>query len=463
MNQIEKKIAFVPFGEINSPRELIAQMAAAALEEVKGLGYAVVSTDLVTDDVAGADVSRALRDLEDQSFDVLIVCLTGWIPSHAVISITDRYRHIPMVLWGLAGKRTNGHIVTTAAQAGTSALRKVFADLGYRFTYLYNIIDRPSPLAKIDSFIRAAIAKNLLRHAKIGMVGFRDMRLYNTLYEGISLKNKLGIEVEFIEMLEVVKSSEHVDTSAVAEVLHKVKSAWKFQGAVDESFLEKGIAYYLAIQQIAVEKGLQAISLKDVDGMKKLLSYPPAVVFMLLADEAGLCTIPENDVMGAVTQLIVKQLTGQSAAYLEFYEYFEDSVLMGVPDYVPAEVVPEKVTVLPAAFGQISGGLLNVSSMREGRLTIARLSSAGTVYTMHIATGEGQLCSWEEAGWTQPAPQLPSLLIKLDTGTEEFVQQISGQHYILAYGDCTSRLVDFCRLNDIEIVLHTTDSRLYNG
>ncbi|MFC7524264.1 hypothetical protein ACFQRK_09940 [Parapedobacter sp. GCM10030251] len=454
MNQTEKKIAFVPFGEINSPRELIAQMAATALEEVKGLGYAVISTDLVTDDEAGADVARALHDLDGQSFDALIICLTGWIPSHAVISITDPHRQVPMVLWGLAGTRTNGHIVTTAAQAGTSALRKVFADLGYRFTYAYNIIDNPSPLEKIDSFIQAAFAQKALRSTKIGMVGFRDMRLYNTLYEGVSLKSKLGIEIEFVEMLEVVKASERVEASAVAAVLNTIQSTWSFQGTVDGQFLEQGIAYYLAIREIALEKGLDAISLKDVDGMKKLLSYPPAVVFMLLADQAGLCTIPENDVMGAVTQLIVKQLTGQSAAYLEFYEYFEDSVLMGVPDYVPAEVVHEQVNVLPAAFGQISGGLLNVSSMREGRLTIARLSNTGTAYTMHIATGEGKLCSWEEAGWTQPAPQLPSLLIKLDTKTEEFVQQISGQHYILAYGDCTSLLVDFCRLNDIEIILH---------
>lgn len=454
MNQTEKKIAFVPFGEINSPRELITQMAADALDEIKGLGYALVSTSLVTDDETGTDVARALQDLDGQSFDVLIVCLTGWIPSHAVISITDRYRNIPMVLWGLAGKRTNGHIVTTAAQAGTSALRKVFADLDYRFTYLYNIIGSPSPLKKIDSFIQAAYAKNALRSAKIGMIGFRDMRLYNTLYEGISLKNMLGIEVEFIEMLEVVALSEQMEASAVTTVLNKIKSNWNFQGTVDEQFLEKGIAYYLAIRKIAMEKGLDAISLKDVDGMKRLLSYPPAVVFMLLADEARLCTIPENDVMGAVTQLIIKQLTGQSAAYLEFYEYFEDSVLMGVPDYVPAEVVHKQVEVLPAAFGQISGGLLNVSTMREGTLTIARLSNTGTTYTMHIATGKGQLSSWEEAGWKQPAPQLPSLMIKLDTKTEEFVQHISGQHYILAYGDCTSLLADFCLLNDIEIRLH---------
>lgn len=454
MNQTERKIAFVSFGEINSPRELIVEMSEKALGEVNGLGYPVVSTGIVTDDEEGEDVSRALADLGKASFDVLIVCVAGWIPSHAVVSITDRYRHLPMILWGLAGERKNGYITTTAAQAGTSALRKVFSDLGYRYIYLYNVIGMDSPLARMKSFIQASLAIQALRDTKIGMMGFRDMRLYNTLYEGISLKSKFGIEVEFFEMLEVVKLSERVEAHDAESVLRKIRSEWDFQGTVDDRFLKQGIAYYLAIRNIALHRGLDAVSLKDVDGMKKILGYPPAFVFMLLADEAGLCTIPENDVMGAVTQLIVKHLTGQSAAYLEFYEYFEDSVLMGVPDYVPIEVISGKVKVIPAAFGQISGGLLNVSTMREGRLTIARLSNTGATYTMHVATGEGRLCSWEEAGWTQPAPQLPSLEVLLDVKTAEFAEHISGQHYIVAYGDCTLPLVDFCRLNGIEIIVH---------
>lgn len=451
---MENKIAFVSFGEINSPRETIVQMSNRALAEIEGLRYSVITTAVVTDDEDGEDVARALTDLSVASFDVLIICLAGWIPSHAVISITDKYRHIPMILWGLAGEQHDGHIVTTAAQAGTSALRKVFSDLEYQFIYLYNIIGQPSPLERMKNFVQAAVAKKNLRDDKIGMMGFRDMKLYNTLYEGISLKSKIGVEVEFFEMLEVVKLSENVQESAINDILGNIKRNWNFQGAIEEEFLKKGIAYYLAIKDIADRQGLTAISLKDVDGMKKILGYPPAFVFMLLADEAGLCTIPENDVMGAVTQLILRQLTGQSAAYLEFYEYFEDSVLMGVPDYVPADVVDGKVTVMPAAFGQISGGLLNVSRMREGALTIARLSNTGTAYTMHVATGDGKFCSWEEAGWTQPAPQLPSLLVKLDTKTADFVTHISGQHYIVAYGDWTSTIVDFCDLNAIEVVLH---------
>ncbi len=446
------KTAFVGFGEVNSPQELIKEMCLKAKNEIISLGAEVVSTGHVTDDPEGKDVKRALNDLKNKEFDSLIICLAGWIPSHAVIAITEEYRNIPMILWGLAGTIENDRVVTPAPQAGTTALRKVFEDLGYRFKYVYNIIGKPSPLTKIMNFLTASSALKNMRHTKVGMMGFRDMKLYNTLYEGLSLKERLGTEIEFFEMLEMLQISQTIDNEKINQLLEKIKNEWNFEKEAEESMLRKGIAYYLSIKQIAEKNSFNAVSLIDVDGMKKILDFPPAMIFMLLSDEMKLCTIPENDAMGAVTQLIVNHITGQCAAYLEFYEFFEMSVLMGVPDFVPKEVTDGIVKVRPAAFGNIGGGLLNVSTMKTGELTLARLSNSGKDYTMHICRGEGKLRQWEEAGWDYPAPQLPSLEIFLDSPTEIFAQKIAGQHYIIAYGDYTEALKEFCCLAGIKVV-----------
>jgi L-arabinose isomerase len=452
MDKKTPKVAFVGFGEINSPQQLIIDKCQTALQEVKSLGINVITTDHVTDDPKGLDVKRAILDIKKEDFDLLIICVAGWIPSHAVISITNEFRNKPMLLWGLAGDIEGGRVVTAAPQAGTTALRKVFSDLNYKFKYIYNVIGKPSPLDKIRDFATAASAVTSMGNTKVGMMGYRDMKLYNTLYEALSLKTKIGTEVEFFEMLEMLQATEQVAEEDVALLLSKIKLEWNFVKPIDDEFLKKGITYYLAIKKIAEENNFDAISLKDVDGMKKVLSFPPAMIFMLLSNEMNLCTIPENDAMGAVTQLVVKHITGQSAAYLEFYEFFENSVLMGVPDYVPAEVVDGKVTVTQASFGGIPGGLLNISKVKTGKLTVARLSNTADQYSMHICTGEAKLKAWEEAGWDQPAPQLPSLEIFLDAPIEEFAQQITGQHYIISYGDNSQSLKDFCYLNNIKVV-----------
>ena len=446
------KIAFVGFGEVNTPVEIIERKCAAALADVKASGAEVYSIYPITDDYEEKDVNKAINYLSDKDFDCLVVCIAGWIPTHAVVKVTEQFRHKPMVLWGLCGWIEDGRIVTTADQAGTTALRKTFKDLGYKFKYVYDIIGKPSKVNEVLSFCKAAAAFSELRSAKVGQMGFRDMHLYGTLFDGTSLKREIGPEIECFEMLEVVQRSEKVTDAEIDEVIKSTINTWDFKKQPDMSIVRRGVAYYLALKQIIDERKYVAVSLKDVDGMKKLLGFPPAMIFMLLADREGLCTIPENDCLGNVTQAIIKALTGQIAAYLEFYEFFDEGVLAGVPDYVPAEIVDGKVTVSPEAFGLLSQGVLNVSKVKTGVVTMCRLAVEDGKYVMHMVVGEGTTPQkWEEAGWAQPAPQLPALKVLLND-TEDFAEKVMCQHYIISYGDNSKLIKDFCKIAGIEII-----------
>lgn len=446
------KAAFVGFGEVNTPPEIIVKKCAAAEASLKDAGLSLTSVYPVTDDYEEKDIAKAVRALEGRDFDVLIACIAGWIPTHAVVKVTEHFRDKPMVLWGLCGWMEDGRLVTTADQAGTSALRKTFRDLGYRFKYIYDIVGLPSKVDAVVRYAAAAAAAARLRHARSGMAGYRDMNLYGTLYDGSSLKRVVGPEIESFEMLELeqryLKLTEEEKLAAAKEGM----ASWHFVKPADPESMKKAAGYYLAARDICRERHYEAVSLKDVDGMKKLLGFPPAPVFMLLADREGLCTIPENDALGNITQLIVKYLTGQCAFYLEFYEFFEDRVLAGVPDYVPAEAVDGDVTVMPAAFGELSEGILNVSRVKPGKVTLCRLFYEDGQYCMHMVTGEGITPrKWEEAGWTQPAPQLPGLEVLMDNA-DAFAQNVMCQHYIVSYGDNTGLLEDLCSILGIRIL-----------
>ena len=447
------KVAFVGFGEVNTPIDIIVRKCSAAAEGLEKEGLELVKVFPVTDDYEEKDIKKALAALKGEEFDALVVCIAGWIPTHAVVKITEYYRDIPMVLWGLCGwMEADGRLVTTADQAGTSALRKTFYDLGYTFKYVYDIIGLPSNTRKVAAYAKAATAANRLRHARGGMAGYRDMNLYGTQVDGPSLKREIGPELETFEMLEIQQRYEKITDEEKQAVIDTAIAKWHFLKPAKREGLLKAAGYYLAVKSICDERGYDTISLKDVDGMKKLLGFPPAPIFMLLSDEAGLCTVPENDGLGSVTQMMVKYLTGQCAAYLEFYEFFEDSVLAGVPDYVPAEVVDGDVTVMPAAFGELSEGILNVSRVRTGLLTMCRLTCIDGTYYMHMVTGEGKTpMKWEEAGWTQPAPQLPGLRVYLDN-VPDFAEKVMCQHYIISYGDNTELIGNLCDILGIEVI-----------
>ena len=111
---MERKIGFVCFGEVNTPIERLRMKHDEGLEVIRSLGYAVTDAGLVIDDPAYETADAAVAKLAGLDMSCLVLCVAGWIPTHAVIRVTDHFRHIPMLLWGLCGWKENGRIITTA-------------------------------------------------------------------------------------------------------------------------------------------------------------------------------------------------------------------------------------------------------------------------------------------------------------------------------------------------------------
>jgi len=55
-------------------------------------------------------------------------------------------------------------------------------------------------------------------------------------------------------------------------------------------------------------------------------------------------------------------------------------MLIGVPDYVPTEIVDGPVIVMPTAFGEFGEGLLNVSRVRRAGSLWPGSATRGSLY-----------------------------------------------------------------------------------
>lgn len=447
------RAGFVGFGEVNTPREFIDGRCRTAADELKKRGVELVETAPVSDDPEGAQAQRAVDELSKGDFDALVVCVAGWIPTWAVIKVIEPFKHKPILLWGLSGWRANGHFVTTADQAGTTALRAPMKEMGFRFKYLVNKKDSAPRYDEAVRYLRAASADAMMRHALIGMSGYRDMRLFGTLYDGNLLKRKIGAEIEHFDLLEIRDMIGEIADGEVAAGAEKIRKNWKFVREPKEGTVENSVRLALAFKKKILERGYDAFSFCDVDGVKKLMKFAPAGALTLLHDELNIPSVPENDSYGAVTELIMKHLTGISPAYMEFYEFTEKSALMGVPDYVPASVADGGITVMPNAFGSFGEGLLNVSKVKTGPVTLVRLAQVGGELVIHAVRGEAKTPeAWEEAGWAPPAPQLPSLEVFFENDSESFLSNVMGQHYIVTYGDNMGLLRDYAEIAGLRLI-----------
>lgn len=453
--QRNRRVGYVCFGEVHTPNGRLVLKHKEGLEFANSMNNVdVIDAGLVIDDPEYKTANAAIEKLKGHDMDCLFVCVAGWIPPHAVIKVTDVFRNTPMILFGMCGWMEGNRIFTTAAQAGTSGVRAAFEAMGYQFKFIYCVMGEPLPKQKAQAYIDACYAATMLRSARVGTMGYRDMLLYGTQFEGNSMRKDIGVEVEVFEMLEMVKNIDTLDSKDISEGIAYIKENWKFEAPCDEAILENGVKYALAIKKKIDERGYEAITLNDVDGMKKLLGFPPAMVFMLLEHYCGVQTIPENDVIGNVTQLMLKYITGDTIPYLEYYEFFNKSMLAGVPDFIPAAATDGDIKMLPAAFGGFSMSLLNVSTPKTGEVTCARLIFKEDGYYMHLYNGIAKKApSWAEFGWKDPVPQLPSLEIEPTSCTvEEFAQKVSSQHVIVAYGDHREALTDLCGLLGIKVI-----------
>ena len=101
------KAGFLGFGEVNTPRDVIDRKTNEAKQLLIKNGFELVTTGSVTDEEKGIEAERAINELKKDEFDFLVICITGWIPSHTVIRVINEFKQKPMVLWGLAGYSRN--------------------------------------------------------------------------------------------------------------------------------------------------------------------------------------------------------------------------------------------------------------------------------------------------------------------------------------------------------------------
>jgi L-fucose isomerase-like protein len=443
------RVGFAPFGFYGYPKDVLAARGHEAAEAVRGLGVEVVEAQLLS---GFDDVPVGLAQFAGEELDAVIACVVAWTETPVIVGLLRDYLHLPILLWGLGGYTVDGRLISPAAQAGTSAVRDSLVSLGAHFLYVYDYPDAPMRLDRVGDFCAAAGAARTLAHARMGMMGYADMGLYSLMFDGLDLRDRLGVEIESYDMLEIEQAMARLKSERVAQAVGEWKRTWTFEQPVPEAMLERVARLTLALGDKIDERGYLAMSTKCVYGVTKYMGCTACMAQSMLGDQTHF--VCENDVPGMITQTMLGLLSGQSSTFMEIYEYFPDRILAGVCGFVPTSFIADgKVRVRGHTWGGSSGGLVNTAQVKPGRVTLARLSPRGDPYRMHILTGEAvRPRAWEELGWAPPAPRFPSMEILPDGGVENFANKALAQHFAVVYGDHRQRLEDLCRLLDIEVI-----------
>ncbi len=437
-------------GESVYPKEWLDRRIAGLRQELQTLSLDILlSGTLMEEGDASALIARGLPARPD-----LILCLfVSWHITGTVMQVLREFQDVPVLVVSASGLTDEtGKLHAPAAPAGITALLPHLRDLGIPHKSLFQKPGEPLPLADIAAFANVARTRRTFRHSRIGLIGYADMGLYSCSYDRSVVSAKLGIDVEDYFSYELGQQMEALSAERIAETLSWIRGKVTFENDVPERTLEKAARLYCAMKDKADGRSLAGISIKCVHGVTKHMGINPCMAQSLLASPE-LSVICECDAYGLITNVLLSQLTGQDATFLEHYEFYEDEILIGTCGYLPFGFAEGQLTVRSANLGDYFVGLGNTSRVRPGLMTYARLYREADGFAMFIGKGTAQQPQkWTELGWAEPSPDFPSVLLKLEMPVVEYMDKVPGQHIILTHGDWTSDLSDWCKLMGVRVV-----------
>lgn len=442
------KAAFISFGFFAYPVSFITENSKMIFDEIVKLG---LDAEYFGPCIETEDSERIIRELKIREFDFIIAHITTWTTSPVVVRVLKEFKNVPVLVWGIGGKTLNGTLVSPASAAGTSGLLHAFRQFRIKYKYIYDHPDCEPKYEEVLKFARIAGTVSALNGAKVGAMGYCDMGLYPLMLDGIALKRQLGMDVEDIFSYEIGKLADEAPKGEVERVVAEMREDLRFDTEPTFEQLEKTARLTYVLRKVARERKYLGITMKCVYGVSKYMGFTPCLTQALLAKD--ITSICESDVPGLVTQVILKKLTGQSATFMENYEYYPDSALVGVCGFAPFDMTCSgKVKCMNAGWGGFSG-LYVTEEMRPGKITIARLFSEDGRLKMLLLTADAQIPGkWAELGWAEPMPKFPSMLLTFDCPLDFYIENQPAQHINIVYGDWKQEVRDFCKFTEIEVI-----------
>ena len=182
---------------------------------------------------------------------------------------------------------------------------------------LIGTLDQTMP--KIKDFAVAAKARALLRSTKLGLLACYNEAMWATYVDPYNIFMKIGPEIHFLSVMEVVDEIEHTDDTVIAKIVDDLAKRYQVYPNVDFEKFHASVKATYAMEQVAKKNGIDLLVLNDIDTVLfKFVGLRPG--FTPLSPDEKMVTVPEGDIGGGLATYILQMLGGTPANFIEpFY------------------------------------------------------------------------------------------------------------------------------------------------
>ncbi|WP_299949919.1 hypothetical protein [uncultured Ruegeria sp.] len=251
--------------------------------------------------------------------------------------------------------------------------------------------------ARMGQTIRALSARKALEGVRIGVIGGLAMTFYNMETSSDTLMRQLGVWCDHIDihrMTDQMAAQSEADVSAELKAMTKAAAV---HGVSDQQ-MQLTARAALALRTITREADYDALTVSDWPALQDNPGMHPGAAFSWLEENDSLPIASEGDILGAVTQLIAKSLTGKVGCLLDMTspDFDRDQILMWHGGGGPLYMAKEEVVWINHPMigrgtdaGPIYGAIADYE-FAHGAHTILRVSQGGTAqFAVECDVAEG--------------------------------------------------------------------------
>ncbi len=351
-----------------------------------------------------AEARRAVADVQAGGADFLMLLHGGFTMGDVAREVARAA--LPMGVWATPEPTLTEDIQLNnfvSLNMSLSIARGV-RDLGaYPLQWYLGAPGEAALAARMGQTIRALAAKKALEGARIGVIGGLAMTFYNMEVSSDALMRRLGLWCEHIDIHALTdRMAAQADADVTTELV-AMSAAAEIRGvSADQMALTARAA--LALRAIARDGGYDALTVSDWPALQENPGMHPGAAFSWLEETDRLPVASEGDILGAVTQLVARSLTGRVGCLLDMTspDFDADQILMWHGGGGPLHMAKDGVAWINHPMigrgteaGPVYGAIADYQ-FAHGECTILRVSRHGSA---RFAV-EGVVAAGPAAGFT---------------------------------------------------------------
>jgi L-fucose isomerase-like protein len=376
-------------------------------EGLSAAGHEMVGGEALLFDAPATEV--ALDAMKGQVLDLLLIVQVTFTDATMTVKIAEE-ADAPLAIWSFPEPRTGGRLrlnafcgLNLAAHAlglndvafGWVHADPVTVDVGALAADLLagKRQAKALPLASADAGeaeragARAVLAR--IAGSRIGRIGERPDGFFTCDYDPERLESLAGVSVEPIALDALFAAARDADENDIREARAEAGATLPDLDTVDQNQLDRSLRLRAALEDVRAQGGYSAFAVRCWPEM--FTQYGGAVCGPVgMMGERRVPCACEADVHGALTNLLLQEMTGDAAFLVDLVDLdaADGTGVVWHCGQAPVSMRDESVTAKAAIHSNRKMPLLFEFPLKPGRVTFARISQARGHPTMVIAGGE---------------------------------------------------------------------------